>query len=54
NTDNLKQIEAQEFEWQRMGISAVPTVVFNRKSAVTGAQTVETYKQILQELIAES
>ena len=31
-----------------------PTVVFNRKSAVTGAQTVETYKQILQELIAES
>ncbi len=29
-------------------------VVFNRKSAVTGAQTVETYKQILQELAAES
>lgn len=54
NADNVKKIEAQEFEWQRMGISAVPTVVFNRKSAVTGAQTVETYKQILQELIAES
>ncbi|MEQ6347304.1 DsbA family oxidoreductase [Vibrio cyclitrophicus] len=54
NTDNLKKIQAQEFEWQRMGISAVPTVVFNRKSAMTGAQTVETYKQILQELIAES
>ncbi|PMM42756.1 DsbA family oxidoreductase [Vibrio splendidus] len=54
NADNVKKIEAQEFEWQRMGISAVPTVVFNRKSAVTGAQTVEMYKQILQELIAES
>ncbi|OED74344.1 thioredoxin [Vibrio splendidus ZS-139] len=54
NADNVKKIAAQEFEWQRMGISAVPTVVFNRKSAVTGAQTVETYKQILQELIAES
>ncbi len=53
NANNLNQIEAQELEWHRMGVSAVPTVVFNRTSAVTGAQTVETYKQILKDLIAK-
>jgi predicted DsbA family dithiol-disulfide isomerase len=37
-----------------MGISGVPTVVFNRESAVTGAHPQESYKQILQELMNQA
>jgi len=47
------EIRSQQGYWQNLGVSSVPTVVFNRKSAVTGAQPVETFKQVLQELIAE-
>lgn len=51
---HIEQVEAQEFQWQRLGISSVPTVVINRTSAVTGAQTVETYKQILLEELEQA
>jgi predicted DsbA family dithiol-disulfide isomerase len=34
-----------------MGVSGVPTVVFNRTSALTGAQPQETFKQALLELM---
>ena len=47
------EIRSQQGYWQNLGVSSVPTVVFNRKSAVTGAQPVETFKQVLEELIAE-
>lgn len=47
----VKKIESQ---WQQMGVSGVPTVVFNRQSALTGAQPQETYKQVLQEIISKS
>lgn len=36
--------------WTQLGVSSVPTVVFNRESAVTGAHPVETFKQVLTEL----
>jgi predicted DsbA family dithiol-disulfide isomerase len=42
---------AQETYWQNLGISAVPTVVFNRSSAVAGAQSIDTYKEVLTELL---
>lgn len=42
----------QEVYWQNLGISAVPAVVFNRKSAVSGAQSIDTYKDMLRELLA--
>ena len=47
------EIRSQQGYWQNLGVSSVPTVVFNRKSALTGAQPVETFKQVLEELIAE-
>ena len=37
----------QENQWKEMGVSAVPTVVFNRSHAMTGAQSVEVYKRAL-------
>ena len=41
--------EAESF-WVQQGIRGVPAVVFDQKHLVTGAQGVETYTQILQQL----
>jgi len=49
-----EQVLKQEAYWQGLGISAVPTVVFNRRSALSGAQPVEAYKQVLTELLQEN
>lgn len=49
-----KRIKALETQWQGMGVSGVPTVVFNRTSALTGAQPKETFKQVLNELTENS
>ncbi|WP_394242306.1 DsbA family oxidoreductase [Vibrio astriarenae] len=53
NESLKEEIRSTEAQWHQMGISGVPTVVFNRESAVTGAHPQESYKQILQELIAK-
>ena len=49
DASNADSIEYQESQWHQLGVSSVPTVVFNMESAVTGAQPVEVYKQILSE-----
>ncbi|MBU2871858.1 DsbA family oxidoreductase [Colwellia sp. E2M01] len=53
DTSNSEKIRAIETQWHSMGVSSVPTVVFNRTSALTGAQSVEAYKQVLSQLLAE-
>ncbi|WP_375749263.1 DsbA family oxidoreductase [Vibrio sp. HN007] len=47
-------IRNMESQWQKLGVSSVPTVIFNRESGVSGAHSVEGYKQILTELIAKA
>lgn len=47
------EVRAKQEYWKNLGVNSVPTIVFNRKSAVTGAQPVDTFKQVLSELIAE-
>ena len=47
------RVKAQALQWQQMGITGVPTVVFNRTSALTGAQPQETFKQVLLELVEQ-
>jgi len=44
------EISEREEYWKNLGVSSVPTFVFNRKSALTGAQPVEVFKQVLTEL----
>ena len=51
--NSKEDIHTKENYWHEMGVSGVPTVVFNRTSALTGAQPLETYKQVLTELVAE-
>jgi predicted DsbA family dithiol-disulfide isomerase len=47
------EIRGKQNYWKELGISSVPTIVFNRKSAVTGAQPVDVLKQIITELLAD-
>ena len=46
-----EHIISKEAYWQKLGVTAVPTMVFNRTSALTGAQPVEVYKKILRDLM---
>ncbi|GAK75992.1 2-hydroxychromene-2-carboxylateisomerase/DsbA-like thioredoxin domain [Nonlabens ulvanivorans] len=48
-----QEVRKKEQFWQNLGVSSVPTIVFNRKSAVSGAQPVDIFKQVLSEIIAE-
>ncbi|WP_445735765.1 DsbA family oxidoreductase [Mariniflexile sp.] len=49
--DARYEVKSKESSWQSLGVSSVPTIVFNRKSAVTGAQPVDVFKQVLTEVI---
>lgn len=46
-------IRSKQGYWKNMGVNSVPTIVFNNKSGITGAQPVDTFKQVLSEFIAE-
>ncbi|HIF9381132.1 TPA: DsbA family oxidoreductase [Photobacterium damselae] len=55
NNDKLRRnIQKSEQDWQRLGVSSVPTMIFNRSISLTGAHPQETYKHILLELINNS
>ena len=51
NDQFSEQVKTTEDYWHSLGVSSVPTMVFNRSSAITGAQPVEVFKQVLAELI---
>ncbi|MFD2915467.1 DsbA family oxidoreductase [Psychroserpens luteus] len=53
NEEARNEVRTKQNYWKNLGVNSVPTIVFNRKSAVTGAQPVETFKQVLSELVAE-
>jgi predicted DsbA family dithiol-disulfide isomerase len=48
------QIISKETIWQNRGIRSVPTIVFNGKSALNGAQPIHVYKQVLTDLIKQN
>ncbi|WP_152287371.1 DsbA family oxidoreductase [Flavicella marina] len=45
--------DAQNY-WKSLGVNSVPTIVFDRKSAVTGAQPIAVFKQVLSEQLQQS
>ena len=53
NEEARNEIKNKETYWKNLGVNSVPTLVFNKKSAVTGAQPIRTFKQILTEVLAE-
>jgi predicted DsbA family dithiol-disulfide isomerase len=48
-----KRVQDQEAYWKRLGVSAVPTMVFNNSSSLTGVQSVDVYRQVLAELVEQ-
>ncbi|MDO6563116.1 DsbA family oxidoreductase [Amphritea sp. 1_MG-2023] len=50
DTQRQQRVIQLEKQWQQQGISGVPTVIFNRSSAMTGAHPQSTYKEVLREL----
>lgn len=53
NDDARYEVQAKEAYWQNVGVSSVPTMVFNNASALTGAQPVDVYKQVLADLLSQ-
>ena len=51
NENARKEVRENEDYWKNAGINSVPTIIFNRKSSITGAQPVETFKQVLSKLM---
>lgn len=49
NDEKCNEVKNKENYWKSLGVNSVPTIVFDRKSAVTGAQPVQVFKQVLQE-----
>jgi predicted DsbA family dithiol-disulfide isomerase len=45
-----EEVRAHESFWLRQGVQGVPAVVFDSQHLVTGAQGVETYRDILGQL----
>lgn len=52
--EKRKEVLDTENYWKGLGVNSVPTVVFNRRSAVTGAQPISVFKQVLQEQLKNS
>ena len=49
--ETIKEVRSKQDYWKSLGINSVPTIVFNRKSAVTGAQPVDALKNVLSKLV---
>ncbi|WP_275316729.1 DsbA family oxidoreductase [Tenacibaculum bernardetii] len=45
------EVRNKQNYWKNLGVNSVPTFVFNKKSAITGAQPLDSLKQVLTELI---
>lgn len=47
------EVRAAEQHWIRLGVRSVPSVVFNRRHLVSGAQGVDNFRRILDQLAAQ-
>ncbi|MCX5538132.1 DsbA family oxidoreductase [Paraburkholderia sp. CNPSo 3076] len=48
------EVRAEEHEYQSAGVQSVPAIIFNQQYLVSGGQPVETFKQAIQQILAES
>ncbi|MFM0264100.1 DsbA family oxidoreductase [Paraburkholderia sediminicola] len=47
-------VRAEEREYQAKGIQSVPAIIFNGRYLVNGGQPVETFEQVIQQILAEA
>lgn len=52
--DYAQEVRAEEQEYQALGISSVPSIIFNQRYLVTGGQPVEAFEQMIQQVLSEA
>lgn len=53
NGNYAAEVRAQERNNAAMNIQSVPAIIFNRRYLVSGGQPVETFEQVIQQILAE-
>jgi len=46
-----EQVQKEESHWQNLGVTGVPTMIFNNSKVLSGARSVDAYKQLLAGLL---
>jgi predicted DsbA family dithiol-disulfide isomerase len=49
-----EEVRAEEAQYQELGISSVPSIIFNQRYLVTGGQPVEAFEQMIQQVLSEA
>lgn len=49
-----EQVRAEEQEWLQLGVSSVPTIVFNQRYALSGGQPVEAFVSTIRNVLEET
>jgi predicted DsbA family dithiol-disulfide isomerase len=52
--DYANEVRAEEEKYQAMGIHSVPSIIFNNRYLLTGAQPVEAFERAIQQILAEA
>jgi predicted DsbA family dithiol-disulfide isomerase len=52
--DYADEVRAEEEKYQAMGIHSVPSIIFNNRYLLTGAQPVEAFEKAIQQILAEA
>jgi predicted DsbA family dithiol-disulfide isomerase len=52
--DYANEVRAEEEKYQALGIHSVPSIIFNNRYLLTGAQPVEAFEQAIQQILAEA
>jgi predicted DsbA family dithiol-disulfide isomerase len=50
--DYADEVRAEEEKYQAMGIHSVPSIIFNNRYLLTGAQPVEAFEEAIQQILA--
>lgn len=51
--DYANEVRAEEEKYQEMGIHSVPSIIFNNRYLLTGAQPVEAFEGAIRQILAE-
>jgi predicted DsbA family dithiol-disulfide isomerase len=52
--DYANEVRAEEEKYQAMGINSVPSVIFNNRYLLTGAQPAEAFEQAIRQILTEA
>ena len=51
NAKVIKRVQDEEKQWRDRGVFAIPTMLFDNSIVLRGANKVDTYKELLKELL---